>query len=252
MSWRDVADDPYSTAARAHRDAVLQRAFVVERRTRDHVLVELCRGRRVLDLGCVGTDVPPWRLHRQLASVATEIVGADFDSAGVWEMRDAGYDVIEADISGDTSEIEARGQFDVVNAGELIEHVNAPIDVFRLGSRTLTPHGSLVITTPNPYSPVRARRGARRETWESVDHVAYYPPSGIAELAERAGMTLTMATTVDGPPLSRRRLVRYLGRRLRREPDDLSLLDALIHVLRGRGGQLGETAIFVVSKSDEG
>jgi 2-polyprenyl-3-methyl-5-hydroxy-6-metoxy-1,4-benzoquinol methylase len=249
MGWRDIADNPFSAAAKAHRDAVLQRAFIVEQRTREEVLVDLCRGQRVLDIGCVGTDVhPPWRLHRLLASVATEIIGVDFEPTGVKAMRDAGYDVIEANISRDISEISARGPFDVVIAGELIEHLDAPIDLFFVASKVLTSGGSLVITTPNPYLPVRGRRGARRETWESVDHVAYYPPTGIAELAERAGLTLMMATTVGGPPRSLRRFMQYLNRRLRGEQDDLSLLDVLIYRLRSRGGQLGDTAIFVVKK----
>jgi SAM-dependent methyltransferase len=252
MGWRDVADDPFSAVAKAHRDVVLQRAFVVERRTRDEVLLGLCLGQRVLDLGCVGADLfaPGW-LHGRLASVATEIVGVDVESAGVNAMRAAGYDVIEADVSGDVGDILARAPFDVVIAGELIEHLNAPIDLFLVASRVLTSRGILVVTTPNPYSPLRGRRGARRETWESVDHVAYYPPTGIAELAERAGMTLTMATTVDGPPRSLHRFMRYLDRRLRGEEDDLSLLDTLIYRLRGRRGQLGETAIFVVEKEAE-
>ena len=191
----------------------------------------------------------PWSLHRRLVSVATEIVGVDVESAGVRAMRKAGYDVIEADISGDISEVLARGPFDLALAGELIEHLNAPLDLFLVASRALSPHGILVITTPNPYSPVRARRGARRETWESVDHVAYYPPTGIAELAERAGMTLILATTVDGPARSRHIFMRVLERRLRRrrEQDEVSLLDALIYRLRRGDGQLGETAIFVVA-----
>jgi 2-polyprenyl-3-methyl-5-hydroxy-6-metoxy-1,4-benzoquinol methylase len=186
MGWRDVADDPFSAAAKAHRDVVLQRAFIVEQRTRDAVLVDLCLGQRVLDLGCVGNGVhPPWQLHGQLAAVAAEIVGVDYEAAGVKVMRAAGYDVIEADISGDIGEILARAPFDVVIAGELIEHLDAPIDVFLVASKVLTSRGVLVITTPNPYSRVRGRRGARRETWESVAHVAYYPPTGIAELAAR-------------------------------------------------------------------
>jgi SAM-dependent methyltransferase len=259
MGWRDVAEDPYSAEAKAYRDAVLQRAFMVERRTRADVLVDLCRGRRVIDLGCVGNSVaemhdPSW-LHGRLAAVATEIVGLDIDQVGVKAMRGAGYDVIEADISGDISVISARGQFDVVIAGELIEHLDAPTDLFRFSARILRPEGILVITTPNPYSPVRGRRGAHRETWESADHVAYFPPTGIAELAERAGMNLTMATTVRLPH-SRQRLMRPVRRLLRRDQellpqDELSLLDALIYRLRGSGGQLGESAIFVVTNGHE-
>ena len=204
----------------------------------------------MLDVGCAfhnlaQTDIPSL-LHCQLAEVASEIVGIDTETAGVHALLEAGYDVIEADVSGDISEVLARGRFDVVTAGEVLEHLNSPIDLFRFASRMLHPGGILVLTTPNPFSPKRAKRGARRETWESVDHVAYYPPTGIAELAERAGMRLTLATTV-GAPRSRGLLGRTIKRRLTHDPNGLSLIDILIYGLRGRGGQLGETAVYVVT-----
>lgn len=250
MSWRALSDDPNDPASKANRDDLLQAAFTVERRSREDFLVDCCRGRRVLDVGCAfhnlaQTDMPSL-LHCRLAEAAAEIVGVDLEAAGVKALFEAGYDVIEADLSGDISEVSARGRFDVVTAGEVIEHLNSPFDLFRFASQMLHPGGILVLTTPNPFSPKRARRGARRETWESVDHVAYYPPTGIAELAERAGMRLTIATTVGVPP-SRRMLRRTIKRRLTRHPNDLSLIEILIYRLRGRGGQLGETAIYVVT-----
>jgi hypothetical protein len=134
-----------------------------------------------------------------------------------------------------------------VIAGEVLEHLNSPIDLFHFASQMLHPGGILVLTTPNPFEPIRARRGARRETWESVDHVAYYPPTGVAELAERAGMRLTTATTVGLP--SRGMLRRTIKRRLTRQPDDLSFLDVLIYRVRGRLGQLGGTAIYVITNT---
>jgi 2-polyprenyl-3-methyl-5-hydroxy-6-metoxy-1,4-benzoquinol methylase len=250
VSWRALSDNPNDPAAIANRDGVLQAAFTIERRSRGDYLVDCCRGQRVLNIGCANHNFAPipgkTLLHGRLAEVAAEIVGVDFEPAAVKAMNKAGYDVIEADISGDVGEVLARGRFDVVVAGELIEHLDTPLSLFRFASQMLHPDGILVLTTPNPFSPIRARRGARRQTWENVDHVAYYPPTAVAELAERAGMRLTTATTVGGPP-SRGMLRRTIKRRLTRSADDLSLLEILIYRLRGRSGQLGETAIYVVA-----
>jgi len=249
VDWRTLGDKPSDTAAIADRDGVLQAAFAVEHRSRAEFLVDCCRGQRVLDLGCANHDftLQPANkkiLHARLAEAASEIVGVDFELSAVKTMRERGYDVIEADITGDVSEVLAQGGFDVVVAGELIEHLATPADLFDLASRVLRPGGKLVLTTPNPYSPIRTRRGALRETWESVDHVAYYPPTGVAELAERAGMRLVLATTVGGPE-QQGMLKRMIKNRLKHRPDDLSIIELLTYKLRRRGGQLGETAIYV-------
>ena len=253
MRWRSISSDPNAPAVVAARDATLKRAFAVEHRDRVEVFAEFCRDKRVLDVGCVDhsvqqTHLPSW-LHGQLAGVAKELVGVDIEPAGITAMRNEGYDAIEADISGDITEILARGPFDVVVAGELIEHLDAPAGLFHAASQILKPGGVLLLSTPNPFSPIRARRGAHGETWESVDHVAYYPPTGIAELAERAGMRLTRSVTV-GHPRSRRMFMRSIKRWVlgQRDHSWTSPLDVLIYRTRARLGQLGVTAIYVVTK----
>ncbi len=254
IGWRDIDADPNVPEVIAARAAVLLGAFVDPPPDRITFFQQYCRGRRVLDLGCVdhtasATHWPTW-LHGQLAEVAAEIVGVDVDEDGLAAMRAEGFDVIKADITRDTEELLERDPFDVVVAGELIEHLDAPIRLFRLAAQLLRPEGRLLISTPNPYALWRGRKGARRETWESADHVAYYPPTGIAELADRAGLELLVAATVD-QPTRRRMLARSVKRRLYGRHHEYrwpSPLDVLIYHLRAKGGQLGETALYVVGK----
>ena len=86
--------------------------------------------------------------------------------------------------------------FDAVVAGELVEHLGSPERLFEIARSALRPSGVFIVTTPNPYAPHRAYRGLQRHTWESVDHVLYAFPSGLAELADRTGFVLASWTTV--------------------------------------------------------
>jgi hypothetical protein len=74
----------------------------------------------------------------------------------------------------------------------------------------LSVDGELIITTPNPYAPHRVRAAQRGVVWETVDHILYAFPSGVAELAERHALVLAEAATIDD-----RVRVKGLGSRLR-------------------------------------
>jgi 2-polyprenyl-3-methyl-5-hydroxy-6-metoxy-1,4-benzoquinol methylase len=195
--WTSITGDPNSPDALSHRRKQLVAAHQKIRSDRREVISDLCQGVRVLDVGCVDHDSllngrnEQW-LHHHVVSAAKEAIGVDVDEVGVRLMRDKGYDVIHADITGDISEVEDRGPFDVVVAGEIIEHLGNPQALFNAAVRLLAPGGKMLVTTPNPYAPFRVRSGAFGRVWESVDHVTYSFPSGIVEMADRAGMRLIM------------------------------------------------------------
>jgi len=168
---------------------------------------EQVAGRRVLDIGCVNHESrtmtsPDW-LHGLIAGAATECLGVDILENEVEELRRAGFDAITLDITtGPNEVVRQRAPFDVVTAGEVIEHLASPQALFDFAAEILRPGGRLVITTPNPYTPARVRAAHLRDVWENVDHVAFSFPSGIAELAERAGMRLVQAGTSTSVPLT--------------------------------------------------
>src|SRR5439155_6187427 len=120
-----------------------------------------CRDRKVLDVGCVAHDVermsaPTW-LHGRIAAVAHRCVGVDVLAPGVEEMRCRGYEVALHDLTTGLGPIAAERPFDVIVAGELIEHVEALDMLFSVAGQALGDAGQLVITTPNPYAPERVR-----------------------------------------------------------------------------------------------
>jgi predicted TPR repeat methyltransferase len=104
----------------------------------------------------------------------------------VEELRKRGYNVIVCDITKEKLD----DRFDMIIAGDVIEHLGSPQGLFDAAANLLVPNGRMVISTPNPFYVHSAYRMFRGRFHESVDHVAHFDASNISEMAERAGLTL--------------------------------------------------------------
>jgi len=277
MSWREFGDHPNSRPALRYRDKQLRKAAGTFRGSRIAVLKRLARDQKVLDVGCVSHNFHfasggkgRW-LHQHIAEAAAQCVGTDYDEAGVKEMMAAGFDVVHADITGDLGPLLERAPFDMVIAGEIIEHLASPQQLLASSRELLRPGGKLVITTPNPYAPRRVRAGALGVTWENADHVLYAFPSGMAEMADRTGLVLKRFGTVGWPARtsvtrngvdSLRQLLgaavaRARGQRANPRRGRLNLplpghwlapVDVILHRVRGRRGMLRETSVYILQR----
>lgn len=280
MTWSDFGDHPNSESVLKHRHQQLQRAATVFSGGRIGVLKRFAKGKKVLDVGCVSHSFTfasggggRW-LHQHIVDVAAECVGTDFDEVGIKQMREAGYDVVHADITGDLTPLKERGPFEVIIAGEIIEHLASPQQLLASAYELLAPGGRLVLSTPNPFSPRRGRTGALGQTWENVDHVIYAFPSGMVEMADRTGLELRKFGTVGWPPSqslvkdvagSAKDYLRAVRARARGQrsvpprgrlklplsPHWLSPSDIVALRTRGRRGMLKETSIYVLRRPEE-
>jgi SAM-dependent methyltransferase len=162
---------------------------------------EVCAGRKILHLGCTNwpyTQVAidnDMLLHFELKSIASELYGFDFDQEGINLLSAAGVDnLYQADLES-LGDVDLSDTFDVIVAGEIIEHLNNP-GLFLSGiKRFMNEETRLVITTINAYGAARgfiyALRG-KSGINEPVhpDHVAYYSYRTLKLLIERAGLNL--------------------------------------------------------------
>ena len=162
-------------------------------------LKERCRGKSVLHLGCADWPYTSQRLemssllHLELAGIASELWGFDFDEPGIEILRKRGVpNLYRADLEH-LEALEVNRTFDVILAGEMIEHLPNP-GLFLNGIRRfMGPETLMVITTINAYCGLRfliyALRG-RGGSAEPVhpDHVAYYSYATIHRLLDKAGM----------------------------------------------------------------
>lgn len=158
----------------------------------------LCRGRSVLHLGCTNWPYTAESLrhgtllHDTLRGVAARVVGFDADADGLAALAALGVpDLHRADLER-LGEVAIDETFDVVLAGEIIEHLNNP-GLFLAGVRRfLRPESRLVITTVNAYCGLRAAiyatrgRGGIQEPVHP-DHVAYYSYATLGGLLRRHG-----------------------------------------------------------------
>ena len=162
---------------------------------------EICRGRNVLHLGC--TNYPYTEdaieknmlLHFDLEKVAERLTGFDYDQAGLDILAAHGStNLYRADLER-LGQVECNETFDVIIAGEMIEHLNNP-GLFLNGiKRFMSSETLLMITTINAYCALRIVQYALRGkggTNEPVhpDHVAYYSHNTLRLLLERHGLAV--------------------------------------------------------------
>lgn len=155
-----------------------------------------CAGRSVLHLGCADSPYTEAAiangtlLHAAITDAAASVTGFDFDDAGLEKLRRAGYsDLYKADLEH-LSAVDLDQKFDVIIAGEMIEHLNNP-GLFLQGiKRFMSPSTDLIITTINAFNAMRfirygfVRGGGRFEPVHP-DHVAYYSYSTLNLLVSR-------------------------------------------------------------------
>lgn len=163
---------------------------------RSDVILEACKGRKVLHLGC--TNYPYTQeaidndmlLHFEMEKVADELYGLDFDQAGIDILASHGSkNLLQGDLEK-LEQLDLERTFDVIIAGEMIEHLNNP-GLFLTGiQRFMAPGSKLILTTINAYCAMRffyyGLRGKRgRVELVHPDHVAYYSYFTLKLLVER-------------------------------------------------------------------
>lgn len=194
MRWLDLTDDPNGAEALDYRRTALHKAYAPPVGDRAGYLASLAAGRRVLDIG-VADHVwedggKSFQLHRCLAASAADIVGVDILPAAIATLRAEGLAAVEADVCTDNFPTLVGGGWEVIIAGEVIEHLGDIDSMMANVAAVLVPGGRLVLTTPNPYCLRLVTAYLRGRIVENVDHLTYWFPSGIAELADRCGFRL--------------------------------------------------------------
>jgi len=109
---------------------------------KEFVLANIGRGNRVLDVGCLGG-----RLTDLIRRQNNRVWGVEINAAAAEEARKRGIQVKVADVERGLPYDNAM--FDVVNAGEVVEHLYDTKFFFSECARVLAPGGILLFTTPN-------------------------------------------------------------------------------------------------------
>jgi SAM-dependent methyltransferase len=132
-------------------------------------------GRRVLDLGCRDGS-----LTRAYAE-GNEVVGVDADREALAAAAELGIETRWADLDEPLDFDEAS--FDVVVAGELLEHLRDPRRVVEDVRRVLRPGGTFAGSVPNAYRlKNRLRFLLGHEPEDDPTHLQMFSPGDVQRL----------------------------------------------------------------------
>lgn len=146
-------------------------------------------GKSILDVGCVEHDLENihkdriW-VHDYLISVAKNVVGIDYLQDAVNELNKRGYNII----CQNAENIKLKQKFDVIFAGEIIEHVNNQGLFLESLKSVVKDDGIIIITTPNVFSLQRLIPIACKLTNNpsvNPEHVLFHTPQTLTALLTR-------------------------------------------------------------------
>lgn len=160
---------------------------------RSAFIVEHCRGRCVVDLGCydetalVKRDVGEW-LHGKIAKVATSVIGVDNSSglpAGGISTGPSSR-IIRGDVTALETALPADIQPEVIVAGELLEHLADPTAFLRQ-IKTLFDGRQFIASTPNATQLSNVLLGLAYRESNHRDHLNVFSFKTLSTLCARAG-----------------------------------------------------------------
>ena len=141
-----------------------------------------------LDLGIVehinNIEKEEW-LHRQIVEYSKYCLGVDYLCEEIEKLKQKGYNVISENVET----MNLNKKFDVIIAGELIEHLDNPGFFLENARKHLKSNGILILTTPNPWSlgcfmkPIRIIFG--KDIRIDPGHVCWYDQQTLKKLLER-------------------------------------------------------------------
>jgi 2-polyprenyl-3-methyl-5-hydroxy-6-metoxy-1,4-benzoquinol methylase len=145
-----------------------------------------CSKKDVLDLGCVQHNPENYKsrfwLHKALREVSGTLLGMDIYEPGVAYLREQGFNVVP----GDVQSFDLGRKFDVIVAGDLIEHLDNLGGFLASCRKHLRPGGVLLISTPNPwYWRNIAKAAVRGRVSNNLEHTLWLDPVTLSQLARR-------------------------------------------------------------------
>jgi len=128
--------------------------------SRQNLVLERCKDKKVLHLGCVDAGLLVERfeqgnlMHQKLSMVSSDLWGLDIDIAGIAFLQHKGFKKL---MVGDVCHLNLvrsieQEQFDVIIASEVVEHLQNPGLFFQSVQKAMVPgHTELIISVPNAF-----------------------------------------------------------------------------------------------------
>jgi SAM-dependent methyltransferase len=192
MDWTELTNDPLDSETILLMKSHLRSISYIYPRDLLSLFVDKARDKDTLHIGCYEHDEKylksdAWK-HKRIHEVAKSCVGLDINKQGVAHMNELGYTSVHADA---TSDISLGKEFDVVIAGDVIEHVDNIGGFMSFNSRHSLQNGKIYISTPNPfYCQHVFSAWMGRPMIANFEHTTWISESTMLEIARRSELKL--------------------------------------------------------------
>ncbi|MGB4812487.1 MAG: methyltransferase domain-containing protein [Methylophilaceae bacterium] len=167
-------------------------------------IIKLCKGKKVLHLGCVGfADLPTEAriaqaknsLHHTLSQCST-VTGIDYskDAIEFFQVHNVFDNVVFGDAER-LSDVNISDKFDVVVIGDLIEHLSNPGLMLEGVKRFCDSNSLIIVTTPNSFGVLAFVRYLIGKFKEGAEHVMCFNNQNIKTMLERNGYSVKAIDT---------------------------------------------------------
>jgi len=129
--------------------------------------------------------------HQIIQNLAKSLIGLEKNLQQVRALKEQGYNIFP----GDAENFDLGKHYDLIFAGEVIEHLSNPGQFLQCVRKHLHPDGLLLITTPNRFS-IRALKSIilenKVEKYQKLidGHVAFYDICSLEHLLQREGFEI--------------------------------------------------------------
>jgi 2-polyprenyl-3-methyl-5-hydroxy-6-metoxy-1,4-benzoquinol methylase len=156
-------------------------------------IADACTGKVVLDIGCldetalIKRDTEHW-LHGRIAAKASRVIGIDSSE----KVPDSGIEtgansrIRRMDVTAANLASLASERIEVIVAGELIEHLEHPLDFLRK-LKTAFPGSELILSTPNGVTLANTVMGTIGREVQHPDHLHNFTFKTLHTTCIRAG-----------------------------------------------------------------
>jgi len=194
--------------------------------SREAFITDMTRGTRVIHIGCSDhikvinekIKTKTW-LHKLLTDNSEKCIGIDIDKESIVYIKtELGYNnVYQGDITTDHFDEIKSDMWDYAVFGELIEHLNNPVNFLSIFREKYGENVKrFIITVPSVYNRRQFRNMLNYKEVINSDHRFWFTPYTISKVVSSAGYTpekITFANLVSlsVPELILRRLKQWLG-----------------------------------------
>jgi hypothetical protein len=176
------------------------------------LLCEIVRDKNVLHLGCL--DHLPlidskiandkW-LHKRLTDVATACLGVDINEEAMHHVNSKyGFkNIILGDFTKQTLPEIKKQQWDFAILGELLEHIDNPVQYLtNIRENYKDVISKIIITVPNAWTQTTLKMASGSAEYINSDHRYWFTPYTLAHVLMRAGLKLNEIHFANRVPLN--------------------------------------------------